>query len=205
MRRIHWNRKTAPRQLIAGALVVGLIMGGVGWAQTYPPIGELSADLPEGYDVVRMGADEFVFHEGVFYTKDDQGFKVVAAPIDVVIRRLPVGFETFMVDDNTYFSYAGVYYNRATAGYVVVEPPPGMASSPAMATNENGKSLVVDVDSVNVRSGPGVDYPVVTQARTEDTLTVRGTSGDWYYVSLPDGSDGWVLSKFTRPVSSEVE
>jgi N-acetylmuramoyl-L-alanine amidase len=69
-----------------------------------------------------------------------------------------------------------------------------------MTTNENGKSLSVNVDSLNVRSGPGVDYPVTTQVRMGDALTVQGTSDDWYYVSLPDGSNGWVLSKFTRPL-----
>jgi hypothetical protein len=64
-----WNRNTVLHRLAVGVLFVGLTMSGVGWAQTYPAIGELSADMPEGYDIVRRGADEFVFHR--FYPCND--------------------------------------------------------------------------------------------------------------------------------------
>lgn len=168
----------------------------------YPAIGKMFHDIPGGYDVVRMGPQEYIFYEGIFYIQDPLGFKVVAPPKGVVIGRLPVGFETLIVADITYFVFADVYYSRAPGGYIVVNAPPEMAVSQEMKTDEMGKALTVDVDLLNVRSGPGVDFPVASQVKRGDALTIQGTSGEWYYVALPDGSHGWVLSEFTRPMSS---
>lgn len=169
----------------------------------YPEIGGISNDIPDGYDIVRVGSQEYVFHEGIFYTRELQGFKVVAPPKDAVIRRLPVGFETLIVDGITYFVFADVYYNRTTGGYVVVDSLPDAEFLQGMAVDEKGKSLAVDVDMLNVRSGPGVEHPVVSQLQMGDVVTVQGTFDEWYYVALPDGSYGWLLSKLTRLMPSD--
>lgn len=170
----------------------------------YPAVGKISPNMPGSYDVVRSGPDEFYFHEGVFYARDPQGFKVVSPPRGIVIGRLPVGFETLIVAGVTYFLYAGVYYNQAAAGYVVVDAPSAqtVVVQEAAAT---GKLLTVDVELLNVRSGPGVNHSVVSRVHLGDKLTVEGTADEWYYVQLSDGSYGWVMSKYTKPVMPEAK
>lgn len=52
----------------------------------------------------------------------------------------------------------------------------------------------VTESSVNVRSGPGTNYPVTSSAFMGDTFNLLKTENDWYQVSLPNGSTGWIAS-----------
>lgn len=174
----------------------------------YPAVGKVFLNMPGSYDVVRSGPDEYYFHEGIFYTRAPQGFKVVTPPRGCLVARLPVGFETLIVAGVTYFLYAGVYYNRAATGYVVVDAPgPTVVVQETVPTvpGEIGKALTVDVDLLNVRGGPGTNHPVVSQVRSGDTLTIQGTSDEWYYVQLPNGSYGWVMAKYTRSILPDAK
>lgn len=246
----HWNRNTLLRQLIVGALTVGLTMGGIGFAQPmqmpnaqepkgqrpedqkpgaqkeeikkpdvqktkapksggpYPTVGKIIPIMPDSYDVVHSGPEELYFHEGIFYARDPKGFRVVTPPRGCVVGRLPVGFETLIVTGVTYFLYAGVYYNRTVAGYVVVDAPVAPTQTVVVqetAVAPTGNTLTVNVELLNVRSGPGVNHSVVSRVRQGDTLTILGASPEWYYVQLLDGSYGWVMSKYTRSVLPEAK
>lgn len=53
----------------------------------------------------------------------------------------------------------------------------------------------------NIRSGPGIDFPVIHQLRDGDRLTVYGYAPKWLYVKLPSGEFGWVMLQYTLPVS----
>lgn len=177
-------------------------------AVRYPEPGEIALNIPGGYDTVHSGPNEYIFYDGIFYTRDPKGFRVVDAPRGVIVRTLPVGFETLLVAGVTYFVFAGVYYNRADAGYVVVEAPPAQPVTTAAAVVApvgNGTALAVDVELLNVRSGPGLNHSVVSRVRSGDTITIQGTSGEWYYVALPDGSYGWVMAKFTRQLFPDAQ
>jgi hypothetical protein len=67
-----------------------------------------------------------------------------------------------------------------TAG-PVAGPPPG--------------TVAVTGTSVNIRTGPGTNFPVVTQVNTGDVLTIKDQAFGWYKVVLPDGNTtGWVAS-----------
>ncbi len=50
---------------------------------------------------------------------------------------------------------------------------------------------------VNVRNGPGVDYPVVDSLDPGEAAAITGKSsaGDWWQVALGDGQAGWVMSQ----------
>lgn len=49
--------------------------------------------------------------------------------------------------------------------------------------------------SVNVRTGPGTNFPVVTKVNKGQTLTIKDEAFGWYKVVLPDGNTtGWVAS-----------
>ncbi|MBI5667346.1 MAG: SH3 domain-containing protein [Chloroflexi bacterium] len=63
------------------------------------------------------------------------------------------------------------------------------------AAEDNGEDVTVTAYGVvNVRSGPGMNFPITAQLDAGDTLTVlgrSGTSNDWLYVSESD-IEGWV-------------
>jgi uncharacterized protein YraI len=68
--------------------------------------------------------------------------------------------------------------------------------------------FVVKVDDVlNVRSGPGTSFRVLTQVPNGTILIPVTTGGgtpvsvhNWYYVRLPDGTEGWVCGDYVvRP------
>lgn len=78
--------------------------------------------------------------------------------------------------------------------YAVVQPPEAVS----------GKVSVI-VHTLNVRSGPSFDHPVITQTYRGEILTIYGQSPHsprWYYVQLPSGKFGWVVAQFTSPLSS---
>ena len=56
--------------------------------------------------------------------------------------------------------------------------------------------LLTIVQGVNVRSGPGTNYPVVGSLKAGDTAPVlgRNATGDWFVISLKNGpgGQGWV-------------
>jgi stage II sporulation protein P len=60
------------------------------------------------------------------------------------------------------------------------------------------KETVVNiVDITNLRSGPGLDYDIISKAKPGHSFPVVGSEGDWYKVSLPGGGHayvaGWVV------------
>ena len=56
---------------------------------------------------------------------------------------------------------------------------------------------VVEVDSLNIRSGPGTNYNRVGVARQGDALVIDGQvdNCDWLKISAPDGTEGWASGK----------
>ena len=75
------------------------------------------------------------------------------------------------------------------AGWLVqVERPPA-APTPAPAS---GTYAVVKSGAVNVRSGPGTGYGLVTQVGAGERFSVLEKSGDWYKVRLNSGAAGWM-------------
>ncbi|WP_036612834.1 SH3 domain-containing protein [Oribacterium sp. P6A1] len=64
------------------------------------------------------------------------------------------------------------------------------------------KSYIVTVDAANIRSGPGMDYEVVSSRENGETLAGTGneekaSDGSWYeiYLSADRSSTGWVSAK----------
>ena len=68
-----------------------------------------------------------------------------------------------------------------------------------------GQFLVVDAYSLNVRSGPGTNHPVVNQVGQGMQLEVKGSAPGWYYVRLPSGAFGWVMGKYTHLLPSPAQ
>lgn len=52
------------------------------------------------------------------------------------------------------------------------------------------------LSDVNVRSGPGTNSTTLTVASAGTRLPVVSHQGSWTQVTLPDGGNGWIASKF---------
>lgn len=69
-----------------------------------------------------------------------------------------------------------------------------------VARTEEPPVVVVEADILNVRLGPGTDYPIVGQvsAETELLLVGRNEAGDWLVVCCVDDQPGWVTVRLVR-------
>jgi uncharacterized protein YgiM (DUF1202 family) len=58
----------------------------------------------------------------------------------------------------------------------------------------------VTTDQANVRQGPGVNYPAVTQldAGTRVTVVGRNAAGDWWKICCVNGADVWIADSVVR-------
>lgn len=65
---------------------------------------------------------------------------------------------------------------------------------------DTGK-LEVTEDSINVRSGPGLTYPVIDSLKKGDAIEELSRSGDWIEVALA-GETGWIASWLTHSSAS---
>jgi uncharacterized protein YgiM (DUF1202 family) len=157
---------------------------------------EFIHELPHGHGVVHIGHDEYFVHEGHFYQRHPEGFVVVRPPIGAVVATLPVGFVSVAIGGAPYFVANGVYYRHGPHGYVIVETPPGaiVAAAPLPP------SVVVQASALNVRSGPSAGAPVIAVVPSGQQLLVQGAQPGWYFVQLPNGQHGWVMSAYTIPV-----
>lgn len=170
------------------------------------PEGRAVVRLPIGYRSIRVGGHDYYHHNGIFYRRGPSGYLVVRPPFGAVVLSLPLGFAALVLAGVTYYLYEGIYYQRVPSGYVVVEPPVGAVATPVTpvvpANPMAGDKVVVTTPLLNVRSGPGPDFPVIAQVRQGDPLVVYGYAPDWLYVQLPGGGEyGWVMVIHTAPVS----
>ncbi len=65
--------------------------------------------------------------------------------------------------------------------------------------------VVEESETVNVRSGAGLDYETLAQLMRGDKVKVLAIEQDWYLVQLEDGSEGWVYSPLVSIPFKESE
>lgn len=64
---------------------------------------------------------------------------------------------------------------------------------------EEGTYAVVRADALNVRSGPGTEFPVVKTVRGGTHLfPLTRTDDYWERIQIPQGPEGWVARKYLR-------
>jgi len=162
-----------------------------------PEYGRVVGRLPAGHKPVVVRGSRYYHYHGAFYRKAPSGFVLVRAPLGAVVVSLPVGFVRLVIGGAPYFWYEGVYYREVPSGYEVVEPPLQVEQEiPA------SEQVSVTANLLNVRSGPGMNYPVIMRIYRGTVLAVRGHAPGWFYVELPTGRFGWVMSGYTAPVGT---
>ncbi|MDF2679927.1 MAG: N-acetylmuramoyl-L-alanine amidase [Brevibacillus sp.] len=64
-------------------------------------------------------------------------------------------------------------------------------SQPAVPTPSGPYVTIINPDT-NVRSGPGTEHEVVTLAQTGEKYAIVNKAGDWFQVTLSNGSTGYI-------------
>lgn len=79
----------------------------------------------------------------------------------------------------------------ATTDTVLLRPTPAPTSSEPVVTASN---------ALNVRSGPGTDYPILQgmEAGAQAEIVAKNPQADWWQVVLPDGALGWVYGALVQ-------
>jgi hypothetical protein len=87
----------------------------------------------------------------------------------------------------------------ATPTTAATQPPTATPIPGATATPRPANFAVVATGGLNFRTGPSVAFPVISALPGGTGVTVlgRNASGDWLYVRLNNGEDGWLAARFT--------
>jgi hypothetical protein len=112
------------------------------------------------------------FHNGVYYTKRNNGFVVVHPGRGIRIRVLPVGYRTIIIGPKSYYYYYGTFYSKVVNAeeYEVVEAPDGaivdaLPDGYEVKTKDGNEYYVLDgiyygeVDASDIEGGIG--YKVI--------------------------------------------
>lgn len=80
-----------------------------------------------------------------------------------------------------------------TGQYTSISPG-AVSRGPLTDTGGSADWAVINGTNVNIRSGPGTNYSVVSTASRGDRFLLADRSADWYKVFLNGGGTGWVVS-----------
>lgn len=80
-------------------------------------------------------------------------------------------------------------------------PQPGTTIIVPTRPPLSGNAAYVAIESLNVRSGPGTSFSVVTQVFSNQAVSLLGRNNDasWVQVRTPAGIVGWVSAQFLEP------
>ncbi|GBC63189.1 hypothetical protein DENIS_4182 [Desulfonema ishimotonii] len=62
-----------------------------------------------------------------------------------------------------------------------------------------GTMYVNDVIKITMRRGAGISHKVIGMLQSGQSVEVLDNSGDWTRIRLPDGKEGWALTRFLTP------
>ncbi|HIJ78044.1 MAG: SH3 domain-containing protein [Desulfobulbaceae bacterium] len=82
------------------------------------------------------------------------------------------------------------------AQVVDFEGDKGWVYSPLLAKK---KTLIVKVNSVNMRVGAGKDYEIMASVKYGVVFTPLEKEGEWVKVQHEDGTSGWIYDKLLWP------
>ncbi len=91
------------------------------------------------------------------------------------------------------------YYRYGEANNPAYQPQSMRSSASASYVSyTNGKTITITGTKVNIRSGPGTNYSIVTSLTKGTTVKALGKQGSWYQIQLPDGRIGWVYERLAQ-------
>ncbi|TKB06213.1 DUF6515 family protein [Desulforhopalus sp. IMCC35007] len=167
------------------------------WKSNHRPrYGSIHRSLPRDHFSLFLGGVPFFYSAGVYFQSSKQGYVVVQPPIGGRVQILPEGCSYFYYGGRRHYSCDDVFYEERGAEYVVINRP-----SSYRIIADPGDEVEIDANSLNLRSGPGLRYETLTVLHQGEIAEVDAVDGEWYYVSLEDGSYGWIKRQYTRIIS----
>jgi len=95
---------------------------------------------------------------------------------------------------------AGQHTAAVTTSAPATPPATNMPTTPPTATpnmpSSSEMTAVVNTGILNVRSGPGADFELLTSVARNSRLPVLQSQGDWLEVLLPSSQTGWIQGEF---------
>lgn len=90
---------------------------------------------------------------------------------------------------------------QAQALYTITDNTPVSAPTPEPSSPQG----TVTAQSLNVRAGPGTNYPVLGQLTAGQVVDISGVNGDWYRISFLSalGDYGWVNKIYLSSKNTE--
>lgn len=55
---------------------------------------------------------------------------------------------------------------------------------------------VSNIVKITLRTGPGTDHKILRMLPSGQQVEILNSEGDWSYVRLPEGMEGWLLTRF---------
>jgi hypothetical protein len=94
------------------------------------------------------------------------------------------------------------------ANQAQAEPPsptPLATDTPAPSPTPPQVAQVVASTNMNVRAGPGTNYPIIGAANQGQTFAVKGknSAGDWWQIDY-NGQDGWVFNELVSGQNTQA-
>ncbi|MFL6518016.1 MAG: SH3 domain-containing protein, partial [Bacillus sp. (in: firmicutes)] len=65
-------------------------------------------------------------------------------------------------------------------------------------------TITISTDSVNVRGGPGLSYPLIEVANRGEKYSIVKEQGDWIQVQLPFGKTGWLVNWLVTKENNKI-
>ena len=110
---------------------------------------------PRGYAEVRVGAERYYYHRGVYYRPGPHGYAIVRAPRGAIVSVLPPSYSRLYYGNRVYYRYQDVYYVDAPGGYQVVDAPAVVPDSPPLPPPvvETEQTVKVGAQEYSYRDG----------------------------------------------------
>jgi len=88
-------------------------------------------------------------------------------------------------------------YSFAQEGYNVTYTTNGTSNTSTLKQQINPITMyVAPRNELPVRTGEGFNYRIIAILRDGTKVTLLKTDGNWAYIKLQDGKEGWVLKRF---------
>ena len=148
-----------------------------------------------------------------------QHHKIAAKPTGWRLSRamalLAAGFALIALSASCGSSAKSTKPSKASAPTTKEETPtPAPTAQPDQTTdpgqNTTTRTMYVNVDAANVRSGPAKDQPIVAKLKFLDPVTATGAlNGDWVEIQLTSGDGGttkaWIHSSLISASTDQAK
>ncbi|MCA9400684.1 MAG: hypothetical protein KC713_03595, partial [Candidatus Omnitrophica bacterium] len=144
--------------------------------------GNVVLTLPFGYVSINVGGKRYHYHDGHYYVRYGNRYKIVAPPMGACVSYLPWGTSEMKHRGKKYYRHNDIYYEHTRRGYVVVPTP---------------YPVVYEVESAERRSNGIYQSP-------EPKHQVDVVNDAVFIINIPDEKGGYTPIKLTRKNSGFV-